>query len=125
MKAWLTLSRRIYLGTSTLQTMYDYGETLWQSAPFESLPRDAKVSGLADEVDALHNIFMVNEVAQFEFAVTEASSREVTARNEWSRNPTLLVIGRRDSSGRRRILQASRVRVVPGCPASARPRCLR
>jgi hypothetical protein len=81
-KAWLTLPRRFYLDTGTLQTMYDYGETLWENEWFEPLSRDVKVPGLADEVDALRNIFLVNERAHFEFAVTEASLREVAARNE-------------------------------------------
>jgi hypothetical protein len=59
-KAWLTLPRRIYLDTGTLQTMYDYGETLWENELFEPLPRDVKVPGLADEVTALRNIFLVS-----------------------------------------------------------------
>ena len=68
MKAWLTLPRRIYLDTGgTLQTMYDYGETLWENELFEPLPRDVKVPGLADEVTALRNIFLVNERAHFDF----------------------------------------------------------
>jgi hypothetical protein len=31
-EAWLTLPRRIYLDTGTLQTLYDYGETLWTTS---------------------------------------------------------------------------------------------
>jgi len=81
-EAWLTLPRRIYLDTGTLQTLYDYGETLWENEPFEPLRRDRQVPGLSDELDALRNIFLVNERAHFEFAVTEASLREVAARNE-------------------------------------------
>jgi len=81
-KAGVTLPRRIYLDTGTLQTTYDYGKTLWENELFEPLPRDVKVPGLADEVTALRNIFLVNERAPFEFAVTEASLREVAARNE-------------------------------------------
>ena len=38
------------------------------------------VQGLADEIDALRMIFMVNERAMFEFVVTEASLREVVNR---------------------------------------------
>jgi len=72
-EAWLTLRRRIYLDTGTLQTMYDYGETLWENEPFEPLRRHCKVPGLADEIDALRSIFLVNERAHFAFAVTEAS----------------------------------------------------
>jgi hypothetical protein len=35
-----------------------------------------KVEGLADELDALRNIFMINERAMFEFVVTESSLEE-------------------------------------------------
>ena len=49
-KAGVTLPRRIYLDTGTLQTTYDYGKTLWENELFEPLPRDVKVPGLADEV---------------------------------------------------------------------------
>ena len=38
------------------------------------------MQGLADEIDALRMIFMVNERAMFEFVVTEASLREVVNR---------------------------------------------
>ena len=44
--------RRIYLDTATLQTLYDYGETLWDNEPFEPLRRDRQVPGLSDELDA-------------------------------------------------------------------------
>jgi hypothetical protein len=92
-EAWLTLPRRIYLDTGTLQTLYDYGETLWENEPFEPLRRDRQVPGLSDELDALRNIFLVNERAHFEFAVTEASLWEAAARNERG----LHAVGRRRS----------------------------
>ena len=44
--------------------------------------RASRVEGLVDELAALHDIFLVNERAQFEFAVTNASLREVVARDE-------------------------------------------
>lgn len=80
--AWQTLPRRIYLDSSTLQTIYDYGGVIWEGEPFEPTARAARVAGLVEELDALHNIFMVNERARFEFAVTESSIREVAARND-------------------------------------------
>jgi hypothetical protein len=43
--------------------LYEYGGTLWEDEPFEPLPRDVKVPDLADEIDALRNIFLVNERA--------------------------------------------------------------
>ena len=80
MQAWLSLPRRIYLDTSTLQKLYDFGGEIFENEPFEPGGRAARVQGLADEIDALRMIFMVNERAMFEFVVTEASLREVVNR---------------------------------------------
>jgi hypothetical protein len=78
--AWLSLPRRIYLDASTLQKLYDFGGEIFEGKPFEPVGRAARVQGLADEIDALRMIFMVNERAMFEFVVTEASLREVVNR---------------------------------------------
>jgi hypothetical protein len=75
--AWLSLPRRIYLDTSTLHKLYDFGGVIFEGEPFEPVGRAVRVQGLADEIDALRMIFMVNERAMFEFVVTEASLREV------------------------------------------------
>jgi hypothetical protein len=79
-RAWLSLPRRTYLDTSTLQNLYDFGGEIFEGEPFEPGGRAARVQGLADEVDALRMIFMVNERAMFEFVVTEASLHEVVNR---------------------------------------------
>jgi hypothetical protein len=79
-RAWLSLPRRIYLDTSTLQKLYDFGGEIFEGEPFEPIGRAALVQGLTDEIDALQMIFMVNERAMFEFVVTEASLREVVNR---------------------------------------------
>jgi hypothetical protein len=78
--AWLSLPRRLYLDTSTLQKLYDFGGEIFEGEPFGPTGRAARVQGLADEIDALRTIFMVNERAMFEFVVTEASEREVVNR---------------------------------------------
>lgn len=78
--AWLSLPRRIYLDTSTLQKLYDFGGEIFESEPFEPGGRAVRVQGLADEIDALRMIFMINERAMFEFVVTEASLCEVVNR---------------------------------------------
>jgi hypothetical protein len=78
--AWLSLPRRIYLDTSTLQKLYDFGGEIFEGEPFEPGGRSARVQGLAGEIDALRMIFMINERAMFEFVVTEASLREVVNR---------------------------------------------
>jgi hypothetical protein len=79
-RAWASLPRRIYLDTSTLQTVYDYGEVIWDGVALELAGRASRVQGLAQEVDALRMIFLVNQRASFEFVVTEASLREVVGR---------------------------------------------
>ena len=78
-----THDRRIMRSTvdaATLQNLYDFGGEIFEGEPFEPVGRAARVQGLADEIDALQMIFMVNERAMFEFAVTEASLREVINR---------------------------------------------
>jgi hypothetical protein len=52
-RAWASLPRRIYLETSTLQTVYDYGEVIWDGVALELAGRASRVQGLAQEVDAL------------------------------------------------------------------------
>ena len=80
--AWVSLPRRLYLDTSTLQTLYDFGGVIWEGEPFEPSGRAATVEGLAEDLSALRMIFLVNERAMFEFVVTEASLREVQGRDE-------------------------------------------
>ena len=80
--AWLSLPRRIYLDTSTLQKVFDYGGVIFEGEPFEPVGRATRVKGLSDELDALRMIFLVNERAMFEFVVTEESLREVEGRDE-------------------------------------------
>ena len=79
---WTSLPRRIYLDTSTLQMLYDFGGEIFEGEPFEPVGRAARVEGLDKEIDALRMIFAVNERAMFEFAVTAASLREVAARDK-------------------------------------------
>jgi hypothetical protein len=80
--AWISLPRRIYLDTSTLQKLYDFGGEIFEGEPFKPIGRAARVVGLGDEIGALRMIFAVNERAMFEFAVTDASLREVVARDK-------------------------------------------
>src|SRR4051812_22640630 len=77
----MSLPRRIYLDTSTLQKLYDFGGEIFENEPFEPVGRAARVGGLGGETEALRMIFAVNERAMFEFVVTEASLREVVARD--------------------------------------------
>jgi hypothetical protein len=82
LSAWTSLPRRIYLDTSTLQKLYDFGGEIFEGEAFEPVGRAARVQGLADEIEALRMIFAVKERAMFEFVVTEASLREVHGRDQ-------------------------------------------
>lgn len=79
--SWAALPRRIYLDTSTLQTIFDFGAEIFDGVEFTAVNRASRVEGLADEVDALRRILLVNQRAMFELAVTAASLREVHARH--------------------------------------------
>jgi hypothetical protein len=76
------LPRRIYLDTSTLQTLFDYGELIWENQEPVLSSRAGRVQGFTDELEALRLIFQVNERAMFEFVVTAASLREVQGKND-------------------------------------------
>ena len=78
--AWQALPRRLYLDTSTLQTVHNFAEILFDGEPVEGDGRILKVPGLADEVSALRAILAVNTRAEFELVVTEAALGEVAAR---------------------------------------------
>jgi len=63
-QAWTALTKKSYPGTSTAQTVYAYGEPIWDGGTFAPIGGAAKVQGLAEEVDALRMIFEVNERAR-------------------------------------------------------------
>ena len=82
LSAWQSLPRRIYLDTSVLQTLHDFDGEIFEGEPFQPTRRAAGVAGLGDDIEALWMIFTVNERAMLEFVVTEASLREVVARDQ-------------------------------------------
>jgi hypothetical protein len=55
LEAWRTLPRRVYLDTSTLQKLYDFGEFVFEAEPLLLAGRASRVEGLADELTALHD----------------------------------------------------------------------
>src|SRR4051794_23966403 len=78
--AFAALPTRIYLDTSVLQHLFDFGGLLWDGEAFSPSPKAARVPGLADDLEALRQIFQVNDRAHFEFVVTAASLAEVQGR---------------------------------------------
>lgn len=82
LSAWRRLPRRMYLDTSVLQTVYDFGAVLFDGGPLDVSDHAARVAGIQLEVDALQAIFEVNTRAGFEFVVTEAALLEVLDRGK-------------------------------------------
>ena len=80
--AWLSLPRRIYLDTCTLQAVHDYGDVIWEGEAFVPRGRAGRVEGYEQDLEALRMIFTVNERAMFEFVVTESTLLEVRCRND-------------------------------------------
>ena len=80
--AFAALPTRIYLDTSVLQQLFDFGGMLWEGEAFKPSPRAVKVPGLADDLEALRRIIDVNDRAHFEFVVTAASLAEVQGRGD-------------------------------------------
>jgi hypothetical protein len=76
------LPRRIFLDSSTLQTLQDYGSFIWEG---ETLPELARIErdpqGLA-KLEALRAIMFVNQRAMFEFALSENSLAEVSDKGD-------------------------------------------
>jgi len=80
--AFTALPTRIYLDTSVLHQLWDFGGLLWEGETFDPSPRAARVPGLAADLEALRRICEVNDRAHFEFVVTAASLAEVQDRGD-------------------------------------------
>lgn len=78
--SWDRLPRRVYLDSSTLQTIHDFGGHFFDG---ETLTLDAhqrRVDGLSDEIWALAGVLEVNVRGAFQYVVTGAALDEVVAR---------------------------------------------
>jgi hypothetical protein len=74
--AFEVLPRRIFLDSCTAQTLRDYGGYIYEGEAIPETDRIAQVPDGAANVEALRNIFIVNERAQFEWIVSVGSLRE-------------------------------------------------
>src|SRR5258708_19284127 len=65
-RPWLSLPRRIYLDTSTLQKLYDFGGGVFRGEPFGPVGRRGRVHGPADEIDPLRVVFLSHDRSMFQ-----------------------------------------------------------
>jgi len=72
-RAWASLPRRIYLATSTLQTVNDYGEVIWDGVALELAGRASRVRRAFAGVDlrALDPFVQMDQMGEVDYAPGE------------------------------------------------------
>jgi hypothetical protein len=71
-----SLPRRIFLGSCTALTLRDYGGYICEGEPIPQSDRIRRIPDGIANVEALRNIFLINERALFEWIVSAASMQE-------------------------------------------------
>jgi hypothetical protein len=78
------LPRRLFLDSSTLQTMLDYGGPVFEGEEPPPGSRAYDIPGFLGDLEALRLIFLVNERAMFDFILSQGSLDEVVAKGDAS-----------------------------------------
>lgn len=86
-----TLPTRVFLDSSTLQTPNDYGGAIFEGERPDPGSHAWRIPGFCEDLNALYNIFFVNERAMFEFVLSPASLDEVDDKGDarysrWARD---------------------------------------
>jgi hypothetical protein len=81
------LPRRVFLDSSTLQTMLDYGGTVFEGEEPPPASSAFRIPGLLDDLEALRLIFLVNERAMFDFVLSRGSLDEVACEGRRELHP--------------------------------------
>lgn len=76
------LPGRIFLDSSALQTIHTYGSFIWDGEELSPQDRILGVPGGYAELEALRSIFVINERAMFEFALSRHSFAEIAAKED-------------------------------------------
>jgi hypothetical protein len=71
-----SLPRRIFLDSCTAQTLRDYGGYIYEGEPIPNSDRIHRMPGGIANIEALRDIFLVNERAMFEWVVSRGSMQE-------------------------------------------------
>ena len=77
-----SLPRRIFLDSCTAQTLRDYGGYINADEPIDASDRIHRVTDGIANIEALRNIFLVNERALFEWIVSSGSLHEAGEKND-------------------------------------------
>jgi hypothetical protein len=76
------LPRRVFLDSSTVQTLFRYGEAVFEGEAPPFGDRAYSMPGFVEDLRMLEMIFAVNERAGFEFPLSPNSLSEVTAKGD-------------------------------------------
>jgi hypothetical protein len=71
-----SLPRRIFLDSCTAQTLRDYGGYIYEGEPIPDSDRIHRVMDGTANIEALRDIFLINERALFEWIVSRGSMQE-------------------------------------------------
>lgn len=77
-----SLPQRIFLDSSTLQYINNYGGFIWENEPMYSDDKIKTIPQGIETIEALRKIFFVNQRAMWEFIISTNSLREVNAKND-------------------------------------------
>jgi hypothetical protein len=80
--AFETLPRRIFLDSCTAQMLRNYGRYIYEGELIDSRDRIYRVTDGVANMEALRNIFLINERALFEWIVSSGSLREAKDKND-------------------------------------------
>jgi hypothetical protein len=81
-RSFETLPRRIFLDSCTAQTLRDYGGYVFEGEPVADADRIHRVTDGVANLEALRNIFLINERALFEWIVSRGSLVEAHAKRD-------------------------------------------
>ncbi len=76
------LPRRVFLDSSTLQTLLDDGGTIFEGEEPPQGSRAYTIPGRLDDLEALRLIFLVNERAMFDFVLSDGSLDEAVLKRD-------------------------------------------
>jgi hypothetical protein len=76
------LPRRVFLDSSTVQTLFNYGEAVFEGQTPPPGDRAHSIPGFVEDLRALEMIFAINQRAGFEFPLSPNSLNEVAAKGD-------------------------------------------
>lgn len=93
LESFAALPKRLFLDSSTLQTILRYGEFIFENVDPPPGDRAHRVPGAGKDIDALRHIFQVSQRASFDIVLSKNSLQEVLDKHDVSAAGRRLVDG--------------------------------